>query len=1535
MAEVKNDFLKSKMNKDLDDRLVPKGEYRHAQNISVAKSEGSDVGAIENILGNISIADFLTETGADEKFNVEIIGHFMDVKNDRIIVFMTNYVDTSASNLDNFSPAGAYHGIGIYNILNNTSSIIVNGRFLNFSKTHEIYNIDMIENLLYWTDNRNQPRKINLESAYAGALASTPYYTTEDTISVSKYYPYQTMELLEEEVISGVLTNGGIGYTVSTNDLPTRAIAPSVGVGLTVNVTSLTSGWPFSEIDTFTISNTGHGYKDGDVVKVNRSSLGGYGGNAEITLTTEIMGTMRDVTSEKLPDGTTYNPYRQPYGSGAITWKGDPEYLKDKFVRFSYRFKFDDGEYSLIAPFTQTCFVPKQDGYFIGNDDAKTFKSTEVDFMQNKINDITLLINSPIGNWSDITNTMKIVEVDIIYKEAGQNAVKVVDTIFSNEINLIESSILRYNYKSTQPWKTLPSSDILRVHDQVPVRAFTQEVIGDRLIYGNYIDKPTPPASINYSLSTSVKSENTQKEYQNSTLKQNRSYQVGVVLSDRYGRQSTVILSSLDDNNVGERIKGSSIFHDFKISPFSNNGQGLFDSTNVWDGDACNVTFWDGITSGVNVNSLWHPNHENGEPGLYDAITNPLGWYSYKIVVKQVEQDYYNVYVPGILNGYADGDGFSTAATADEPICHFALHGDNINKIPRDLSLVGPTQTTFRTGRPSVQEDPSYYQFVDASGDQFTVDPFSEEGERLLKERDREKDLDSGSQITNSSVKLSLRLNNAAPDAGLNAVDTTTHQAYPGTSLDLVSTIGTGTELGLWDPGAPSPYNTCHSFYGYKDNPYIAKTIVSAPTTTGLTGPHPLSGKLNFKITSNNSGAGYMPGSKNLLCTIPISSYGSVGQGFRVNIDDTDVPGGPGKAKYISIADPGQGWNTLMDQSVGDIQNCLITGGGTTSGKFSLGWTKTLFEGTMAPSLAVYETQPLKSKLNIYWETSTNGLIEDLNQLILDDNISTPIRIAGEGGNQIWYAQDESMNIGTYVSGGIYPYNFQGYLVPGLISVDIVSAKNRFGMDHASEFDVEIGAQGIADGFMIKTNNFFMCGSVITGFRTFTFVVEIVVPGTTPGNTITRQFTLGPYTITNKQPNIIIFPTAGNFLANTPANTSLTSQSYELSLPQTRNWSIINGTTSYTGPKTVRHKNEVSDYQNVYEPATGIFKCNVAGVYNIFYEGKWSASAACDFGGNSSEPVRSIGAIKGYLSMEQKNAGSSNWNEIESVECDFDLDTADWNLLGVPTSSTDNNNNIYRNCWSGIELDSASNGTKGFLNNDNAVSGSTTKYLSKRISLNPNDEIRISFKGIYSSIYKYSEIFPRWYGGITPIAGTGLTYLPIATNINPYQTDPRYNKVFAGVGGAVSRLSLGKSLYANNKFGNNVYSVGSLSGRILNGGWEPINFYTGTATVHNDTGKFYANGLAGNITGGKIFEFTANNGAFIGSGLEHQSITWTLIDPATGVASTLLYLVPLSNGRVELWNSPGGSSGDSLGFEITAKDGALASTSITSEVLLL
>ena len=74
------------------------------------------------------------------------------------------------------------------------------------------------------------------------------------------------------------------------------------------------------------------------------------------------------------------------------------------------------------------------------------------------------------------------------------------------------------------------------------------------------------------------------------------------------------------------------------------------------------------------------------------------GWYSYKFVVRQTEQDYYNVYVPGILDGYPNHGGTSPYPTnEDGETSHIVLINDNINKVPRDLSEVGPEQKQFRS----------------------------------------------------------------------------------------------------------------------------------------------------------------------------------------------------------------------------------------------------------------------------------------------------------------------------------------------------------------------------------------------------------------------------------------------------------------------------------------------------------------------------------------------------------------------------------------------------------------------------------------------------------------------------------------------------------------------------------------------------------------------------------------------------------------------------------------------------------------------
>ena len=65
MPELNHNFTSGKMNKDLDERLVPNGEYRDALNLEVASSDDSQVGAFQNIKGNIekAFASFNPSTG--------------------------------------------------------------------------------------------------------------------------------------------------------------------------------------------------------------------------------------------------------------------------------------------------------------------------------------------------------------------------------------------------------------------------------------------------------------------------------------------------------------------------------------------------------------------------------------------------------------------------------------------------------------------------------------------------------------------------------------------------------------------------------------------------------------------------------------------------------------------------------------------------------------------------------------------------------------------------------------------------------------------------------------------------------------------------------------------------------------------------------------------------------------------------------------------------------------------------------------------------------------------------------------------------------------------------------------------------------------------------------------------------------------------------------------------------------------------------------------------------------------------------------
>ena len=1315
MAEARNSFIKSKMNKDLDARLIPSGEYRDAQNVSVSKSEGADVGSLENILGNISLTDFGFTSFSQQ--SIDIIGFFMDVNSDRIFLFMTNFVDTSSDRLSNFATSNAECHIAVYNTLTSVSTVLVSGNFLNFSKTNPVLGVNLIQNSLFFTDNRNQPRKINVSratgspsngvtGALSGSLTSSittnatgitnatytatvgttsgvtsslsgsdtqlsitvsggvvtavdvtsggknfvsgetititsslltgastsviitittanlqsVYYTSEDQISLAKYYPYEPISLLETQAVGISSFTAGSGFTAGTKitNMPTTG---GTGNGLTVDVyvgggdpgavvsinqtvagngytpgqvlsatggsgtglkllinssigsatiselgtgyingetvnasaraTTITASYTVATaasgaIGAVTINNPGEEYTNGDVLDLAPT---GSGSGATITLSVESTSTMKDVVSLNLPGNESPNPFYN------ANWPGDKEFLKERFIRFAYRFKFDDGEYSLISPFTQECFVPEQDGYFIDDDEDKTYKSTEVDFMKNKINDIRLVFNKPAEstNWGSAVTDLKIDSIDIIYKDSSSTLLKVLDTINSNDFSSSTNNKLTYDYQSAKPYKTLPVRDLLRVYDQTPVRALSQETIGNRLIFGNFVDKHTPPETLNYNMevgfkvessgaSTGIEYSEVRREYQNHTLKQDRNYQVGVVLSDRYGRQSDVILSSINTNSQSSSLKGSTIFNPYKSGADDNVPDvdttdnfsyfdtslnsldltnNLLNSTDTWPGDQLKIKFLTAISSTFNSST--------GAPGLYSS-TNSTGWYSYKVVVKQDQTDYYNVYCPGVLNGYIDGETDNPlAASVDEPIFHFALHSDNLSKIPKDISIVGPNQNVFRTGRPSFSEDPDYYNFTDTNGNLFQVDPYTEEGETLLKTRDRERDLDSGSQVENASIKLSTRVLNYYNST---VTEARTRQYYPGRKTEIVTAIGTGDDLGLFSIGnvVPFPFNTAPVFYNFQSNPFIARMSMYSTTTTdgisnfGQIGPSPSAGE--YKLTvSNLSGGSDYPGTGASGIPVNFNGTGTNDNLFKNKDVKIKFSASSGAVTKVGITNIGGGWETigLTTASPSKFATATISGFGAGDATFKLTVTRNTYGNPagLLPIFSVFETKPLESKLDIYWETSTSGKISDLNTNIVNNDNTTPYGFADSAGNgattsnslswsfpesnalntnlttSTFFVTDYSgkpISTSTVPTGGFTPAAYN----PVVTLVSVTDSATPTPNDVTSDFEVVSSAIGDTSlPYQIRNTVYKFFGSNSTTNDIYNFVLQVVAPSST------------------------------------------------------------------------------------------------------------------------------------------------------------------------------------------------------------------------------------------------------------------------------------------------------------------------------------------------------------------------------------------------------------------------------------------------------
>ena len=297
MPELKHTFQGGKMEKDKDERIVPNGQYREALNISVSTSEDSDVGAAQNILGNICVTQAIkgrTQTNStltglvnieydQENFHIsqivdpqsDMLYRFVHTASkttgiwmDRIVEYdTTKSVDTPWQEKENAvvvdifkvedkvvykEDVGNKTKIRINNNVNQLrwgmrikdtfgaiiedidyitkeiwldkrwggsigSPIIFEGdRSLNFDKDRNITGLNIIDGMLFWTDNYSEPKKIDIKRAKMGSNTAL-WSTTTGLIGRYSGFPIPKIDDFNQHTV--LVVKEDVRYDCITDDM--------------------------------------------------------------------------------------------------------------------------------------------------------------------------------------------------------------------------------------------------------------------------------------------------------------------------------------------------------------------------------------------------------------------------------------------------------------------------------------------------------------------------------------------------------------------------------------------------------------------------------------------------------------------------------------------------------------------------------------------------------------------------------------------------------------------------------------------------------------------------------------------------------------------------------------------------------------------------------------------------------------------------------------------------------------------------------------------------------------------------------------------------------------------------------------------------------------------------------------------------------------------------------------------------------------------------------------------------------------------
>jgi hypothetical protein len=266
--------------------------------------------------------------------------------------------------------------------------------------------------------------------------------------------------------------------------------------------------------------------------------------------------------------------------------------LEEKFLYFAYRYKYIDNEYSSISPFSSVAFVP---GRF--NIDFETGDNQGMVNTMNKA-DITFE-----------TGNQFVTEIQLLVRDTRSLNVMIIENLNKVNMSIQSNSTFNFTFRNNKIYAPISKDQITRLFDNVPLRAQAQDMIGNRLIYGNYLQfrniSDCNDMGINIDFKVNyMPSPVVDPLFPKPTFRSDRDYEIGIIYGDEYGRMTTALTST--NSNVS-----------------NNNSNAVYIPP----------------TQSSTANSL-----------IVEIKNSPPCWATnYRFVIKQVKQNYYNIFPRGFF----------------------------------------------------------------------------------------------------------------------------------------------------------------------------------------------------------------------------------------------------------------------------------------------------------------------------------------------------------------------------------------------------------------------------------------------------------------------------------------------------------------------------------------------------------------------------------------------------------------------------------------------------------------------------------------------------------------------------------------------------------------------------------------------------------------------------------------------------------------------------------------------------------------------